>query len=204
MNHTIAAEGLGVRIRPVKMEDAPYLVWLRNLGHAKGKVGDSAMDVAGQEEWLRAYFQREGDYYFVVETLCGVPMGAFGIYDTVGDSAEFGRWIIEPHAPGALPGGILGIQVAFHQLGLRELRTKVVSTNQRVIQLEKKVGFRETQDEPSLQVIGGKPTRLIHMAMSAAEWDAIYPRMKGIAAIMASHIPQWERSKPLSWPAANP
>ena len=60
-----------MRLRPVRIEDAAFIVWLRNLDFVKGNVGDSATDVATQEAWLRAYFEREGDYYFIVESSGG-------------------------------------------------------------------------------------------------------------------------------------
>ena len=81
MQHTIHAEGFGVRLRPVRMDDAAFIVWLRNQDYVKGRVGDSASDVAAQEAWLNAYFQRAGDYYFLVETLGGIPLGTHGLYD---------------------------------------------------------------------------------------------------------------------------
>ena len=61
MHHTLQAEGFGVRLRPVRMEDAAFIVWLRNLEHVRGRVGDTALNVAGQEAWLKKYFEREGD-----------------------------------------------------------------------------------------------------------------------------------------------
>ena len=75
MQHTLSAEGFGVRLRPVQMEDAAFIVWLRNLDHVRGRVGDSATDTAGQQAWLEAYFEREGDYYFIIETLAGNALG---------------------------------------------------------------------------------------------------------------------------------
>ena len=77
MRHTLQAEGFGVRLRPVRMEDAAFIVWLRNLEHVKGRVGDSAMDASAQETWLRAYFDRQGDYYFIIETLGRTAVGAY-------------------------------------------------------------------------------------------------------------------------------
>ena len=50
------------------MEDAAFIVQLRNQDHAKGKLGDSAATVSAQEQWLANYFEREGDYYFIAET----------------------------------------------------------------------------------------------------------------------------------------
>src|SRR6266478_2565042 len=96
MDHSLRTEGFGIRLRPVRMEDAAFLVWLRNLEHARGKVGDTSADVSGQEAWLKKYFAREGDYYFVIETHGGIPVGAYGLYDQTGDSAESGRWVIRP------------------------------------------------------------------------------------------------------------
>ena len=52
MRHVLHAEGFGVRLRPVQMEDAAFIVWLRNQDYVKGKVGDSAPDVASQQKWL--------------------------------------------------------------------------------------------------------------------------------------------------------
>ena len=49
MQHTLQAEGFGVRLRPVRMEDAAFIVWLRNLEHVRGRVGDTSLDVAGQD-----------------------------------------------------------------------------------------------------------------------------------------------------------
>src|SRR5689334_11003091 len=101
MEHNVTTEGFGVRLRPVALSDAAFIVWLRNLSHAVGRVGDSATDTASQEAWLQKYFTREGDYYFVIETAGGIAVGAYGIYDVRGTSAESGRWIIRPEVPAA-------------------------------------------------------------------------------------------------------
>src|SRR5580698_2443625 len=143
MDHSLQTEGYGVRLRPVRMEDAAFIVWLRNLEHVKGKVGDSARDVAQQEAWLKEYFGREGDYYFLVETLGGVSVGAYGIYDQVGKRAVSGRWIIRQEAPAAIPSAILGFDLAFSALGLEELRASTVSTNHPVLSLNRKFGLEQ-------------------------------------------------------------
>jgi len=194
MNHSIVAEGFGIRLRPVRMDDAEFLVWLRNSDHAKGKVGDSAMDVADQEAWLRAYLQRDGDYYFILETACGVPAGAYGIYDRTAESAEIGRWIVRPGVPAAVPAIIPGLEIAFDQLGLSELRTKVVSTNRRVIRLDQQIGFRETRVEPAAQIIGGKPVDLIHMTMTSESWPMVRKKIMPMALMLEVRIRAWEKN----------
>src|SRR5208337_843142 len=105
--------------------------------HAKGRVGDSAVDAAAQEAWLKAYFDRQGDYYFIIETLGGIPVGAYGIYDVAGASAESGRWIIRPDVSAAIPSAIQAFEIAFGSLGLHQVRVKTVSTNRSVLSLNR-------------------------------------------------------------------
>ena len=97
---------MGIRLRPVRLEDAPFIVWLRNLVHAKRRVGDSAEDIDSQERWLHAYFDREGDYYFLVETLSGVPLGTNAIYDLQEARGEIGRLVIRPGVSAGVPYAI--------------------------------------------------------------------------------------------------
>ena len=141
MNHSIVAEGFGVRLRPVRMDDAGFIVWLRNLEHAKGMVGDSATDTADQEKWLRNYFEREGDYYFVIETTCGIPVGTLGYYNVTPQSVEIGRWIIWPESSAAVPSVLVGIDIGIRRLNVRKIRLKVVTTNERAIKAIWQLGF---------------------------------------------------------------
>src|SRR5580692_1393870 len=143
MRHDIQVEDFGLRLRPVRMQDAAFIVWLRNLDHVKGKVGDSAADVASQERWLKAYFEREGDYYFISETPGGIPLGTHGIYDVRGNNGEKGRQIMRPEVMAGVPTAVLATDIAFLRLGLSELRSTTVSTNLAVRSLHRKSGFKQ-------------------------------------------------------------
>ena len=195
MRHTLQAEGFGVRLRPVRIEDAAFIVWLRNLEHVKGRVGDSALDAASQENWLRAYFDREGDYYFITETLGGIAVGAYGIYDVIGASAESGRWIIRPEVPAAIPSAIQAFEIAFERLGLRELRVKTVSTNRTVLSLNRKFGFRQTRVEPAAQLIGGQPVDQVHFLLEAKEWPKIREGLLPLARLAEKQVREWEQAQ---------
>ena len=196
MEHSLRAEGFGVRLRPVRMEDAAFIVWLRNLDHAKGRVGDSATDVAGQQAWLKTYFERDGDYYFVIETLAGIAVGVYGIYDFQGTSAESGRWIIRPEAPAAIPSAILAFDLAFGRLGRSELRVATVSTNHQVLSLNRKFGFRQTHVTPAAQVIGGKAVDLVHFVLAAEDWQKIRDRIVPLARLAETQVRDWEQAQP--------
>jgi RimJ/RimL family protein N-acetyltransferase len=177
------------------MEDAAYIVWLRHLEHAKGNLGDSARDVAEQETWLKEYFDRAGDYYFVIETKDGTAAGAYGIYNMIGKSAESGRWVIQPEIPAAIPSAVLAFDLAFGPLGLTELRAKTVSTNQTVLSLNKKFGFRETRVEKGSQLIDGKSVDQVHFLMKAEEWAKLRSKLLPLAEFAATQIAEWESTR---------
>jgi RimJ/RimL family protein N-acetyltransferase len=195
MEHTLKAEGFGVRLRPVRMEDAAFIVWLRNLEHVKGRVGDSATDPAAQEAWLKAYFKRDDDYYFIVETAGGIAVGAYGIYNADAHSAESGRWIIQPEVPAAIPSALLAFDVAFGVLKLKELRVTTVSTNQPVLSLNRRFGFSEAGVDRGGAVIGGKPVDLVRFLLKAEEWPKPRERMLPLARLAEAQVRDWERAQ---------
>ena len=195
MRHTIHSEGFGVRLRPVRLDDAAFIVWLRNLEHVKGKVGDSATGVAGQEAWLKVYFDRGGDYYFIIETPGGIPAGAYGIYNIRGDSGESGRWVIRPGVPAALPSSILACDLAFKTLGLKKLRAGTITTNRAVLSFNVKLGYRQTHIEPASQLIGGKPVDMVHFELTAEDWFQTRERLLPLARLAEAQLLDWERQQ---------
>jgi RimJ/RimL family protein N-acetyltransferase len=195
MLHNIEVEGFGIRLRPVRMKDAPFIVWLRGLDHVKGKIGDSATDIASQECWLRAYFQREGDYYFISETPSGVPLGTHGIYDVYGQTGEKGRQVIRPEVMAGVPTAILATDIAFERLGLSELRSTTVSTNLEVRSLHRKSGFKELGITPAAQVIGGKSVDLVHFLLTPVQWYKVRTSILPLAHIAGEEIKNWEETQ---------
>jgi len=192
MRHYLTAEKFGVRLRPVALTDAAFIVWLRNLSHALGRVGDSATDIAGQQQWLKAYFAREGDYYFIAETPGGIPVGTYGIYNVVGRIAEAGRWIMRPGVTAALPSGFALSDIAFRQLQLLELIGTTVATNLPVLSLNRKFGWRQTRVETAAQIIGGEPVDLIHFVLTPAAWDEAQARLLPLARLAETQLRAWE------------
>jgi len=193
MKHSLVSEGFGVRVRPVRLEDAEFIVWLRNQDYVKGRVGDSAADITSQEAWLRKYFEREGDYYFIVETPSGIPLGTHGIYDIRGTSAEKGRHIIRPEVMAGVPAAILVTDLGFNELGLSELRSTCVATNLPVHSLHLKSGFKQVGVARSAQIIDGKPVDLEHFLLTPEDWQKARARLLPLAQYGEKHILEWEQ-----------
>ena len=194
MNHSIVAEGYGIRLRPVRIDDAGFIVWLRNLEHAKGMVGDSAKDTASQERWLRSYYKRPGDYYFVIETACGIPVGTIGYYNVTAESAEIGRWILWPESSAAVPSVLVAIDIAIQRLCVHKINLEVVTTNERAIKLYYWIGFRKTHIQTAAQIIDGKPVDLMHMEMEESEWLIGRKRLMPVALMLEVQVRKWEQS----------
>ena len=142
---------------------------------------------------MEKYFAREGDYYFVIETATGIAVGAYGIYDVRGTSAESGRWIIRPDVPAAIPSALLAFETAFDKLGMTELRVSTVSTNQLVLSLNKKFGFKQTGITPASQMINGKPADLVHFVLSVADWPKIREKLSPLAKLAEKQVGEWEQ-----------
>ncbi len=202
MRHTLEATGFGLTLRPVRFEDAAFIVWLRNLDRAKGRVGDSATDVASQEAWLQQYFDRPDDYYFLIETEDGHhPLGTYGFWGFLGPSAESGRWIVRPQVPAAIPSAVLGLDLAFGPLGLKELRVKTVSTNLAVLSLNRKLGMRPTGVAKADQVIGGKAVDQCLFLLLPEDWAEARKRLLPLAKVAEAQIREWARLQNPQHPA---
>jgi len=192
MQHSFQAEGFGIRLRPVRIGDAAFIVWLRNLDHVKGKVGDTTLDMASQEAWLNAYFERQGDYYFIVETLGGIPVGTHGIYDLIGTSAESGRFIIRTEVAAAVPTSVLTYELAYGKMGLHELRAMSVASNRKLHSYIRKLGCRQVRVEPAGRIIGGKAVDILHFIQTAEDWFKVREQMVPLAQLAEVQIRDWE------------
>jgi len=184
MDHSLVAEQFGVRLRPVRLEDAAFIVQLRNSQHAIGNVGDTGSAISAQELWLQHYFERIGDYYFIIEKArTGEPLGTVGIYNIIGQQGETGRWIIVPDSPAAAASSLLTWRIGFELLKLEHLLARIVETNKPVLAFHKRIGnpyIGRFEDE---QQIAGKSVAMIHFRATPAEWPAISKKLSHYARL---------------------
>jgi RimJ/RimL family protein N-acetyltransferase len=176
------------------MEDAAFIVWLRNLDYVKGRVGDSAADVAGQETWLNRYFDREGDYYFLVETLNEVRLGTHAIYNLNETRAEIGRIVIRSGVSAGVPASLLLLDLFYGQMGMTQVRATSVASNYKAHSLLRRLGFSQVKLEPAGQVISGQAVDVLHFAQIAEDWLRARQELIPAARLAEIGIRDWEQS----------
>lgn len=191
MDHSITAEGFGVRLRPVRKDDAVFIAWLRNQDCAKGHIGDTGNEEA-QHAWLEEYFKRPGDYYFIAETVAGTAVGTYGIYNVRRNRADVGRWVCRSGARAGIPSLVLAFNLAFETLALDELHIAVVSTNHRVLSFHQEMGFRQSGITPSALVIGERHVNLVHFLLDAEEWPRLLENITPLAEQAEVQVRKWE------------
>lgn len=193
MRHSLTTQGYGIRLRPVRLDDAPFIVWLRNLEYVKGRVGDSAADVARQEIWLNNYFERESDYYFIVETLHEIPVGTYSIYNLHETRGEIGRMIMRPGVAAAVPSTLLLLDLFYEQMGMTAVKALAVASNSAVHTLVSKGGFVQAKVEHAGRVIAGEATDMLHFVQTAESWLGARDRVVLASRRAESRICNWER-----------
>lgn len=137
MKHDLRIDGIVYRLRPVRLDDAQFIIDIRLEDQERNRyIHAISSDLATQQAWLERYFTQEGDYYFVVENkLTGEPEGLVGIYDLDDGKAEWGRWVIKKGALASAESLDLLFKVAFHFLNLDELYCRTIFDNERVVSL---------------------------------------------------------------------
>jgi RimJ/RimL family protein N-acetyltransferase len=189
--YSIPAEGFGVRMRPVVLDDAPFITALRTLPHTLGNVGDTSSRTHDQENWIRSYLTRSDDYYFIIENSVGEAIGTVGLYEVRQTEAEWGRWIICPRWQAAALGSALLLhQIAFDHLGLTKLKSCVVSTNEKVLSFHKRFGAKHTAVENRARFISGQWVNLTWIELVADEWPNIKLRLEPLAKVACKQLHQ--------------
>lgn len=176
MQHDLAAQGYGCRIRPISTEDAPFVVVLRSDRERSKYLHPISLDARDEERWLRAYLNRAGDYYFVVERLRDRRSeGTIGLYDLDerAGSAECGRWILRRGSFCAAASALLIYRVAFEALDLVRVRTRTVAENAAVVSFHDACGLARVAVLPGHFELDGQRVDAIEHVLAIERWPAV-------------------------------
>ncbi len=188
MQHSYILQGWNIRLRPAVESDSDFIIKLRTSSHALGRVSDTKPSLESQLRWFGDYFSREGDYYFIIETSGHKPIGTIGLYNIVAQDGEWGRWIITPGIPAALPSAMLVYDFGFNTLGLSRIHGCVVSTNQSVISFHKRFGLRQTGIRHDALMIGGQSVDFVDFLLERSDWPALRQKHLNLADLAGRQI----------------
>lgn len=135
-------KGALYRLRVVTPKDAEFVVDLRTSSRNRDKfltvVGG---DIEAQRIWISQQSQQPDDFYFVVENMISnAPEGLISLYNVADGEAEWGRWVLVDGSPAALESAHLLFNFAFNDLGLREVYSRTLKENSKVVQFHDSLG----------------------------------------------------------------
>jgi hypothetical protein len=186
VRHELHREGPAFRLRPVVDEDAAYIVDLRARGGPY--INRGATNVAAQRDWLTRYYEREGDFYFVVVSRRDARReGLVGIYDVRDGGAEWGRFVLEPGSVAAVETALLVYDVAFYELALDRVCCRTLAANTHVVAFHDSCGLVRTPGEVTI-THDGAPARAIEHWMTRNAWRQTRERMDRLAARIAATL----------------
>lgn len=144
MHHNLVLDGRIFRLRPVELSDATFIAGLRSGEEIRLKyVHKVDKDPLKQVEWLKTYFNRPSDYYWIIERKdSGLAEGTIALYNFNENekTAEWGRWVLRSGSLAAVESSLLVYCAAFEELQLDSIYCLTVAANRPVISFHNSSG----------------------------------------------------------------
>ena len=144
-NKTDIVSGKSIYLRAATRADAGFVFEMRSNTSKSVYLNQIQGTIADQEAWLDKSYADPYQFYFVISSLAGEPLGLVRLYDQQGDSFCWGSWLIRPGAPSstAIESALLVYQFALVQ-GFTRSHFDVRIGNNSVINFHQKFGAVET------------------------------------------------------------
>ncbi len=191
MRHSYTCDGHAFRLRPIQDEDALFVVELRTDPVLNQFLHETSDSVDDQVAWLNEYYQREGDYYFVLERLTdGKREGVIALYDhRVGHRrAECGRWVLRRGSLAAAECMLLAYRMAFDVIGLEHVVCRTVTENDKVVSFHDSCGVEERAVVPDYYRMRGKTFDAVVHRVHRDSWGPVERKLDLIARKVAKKI----------------
>jgi len=167
----LVGEKVGLKL--LEKEDLSLIVRWKN--EAYEEFYEYPLSNSGQEIWFEKYL-RNSDFIFIIHELFSDQVGMSSLYniDNRNRNAEFGRFVIDKEFRGKGYGKealILTLDYAFKHLNLNRVYLDTFEYNEKVINLYKKIGFK--QEGLKLQHIykNGKYNNLVCMSLLKEDYN---------------------------------
>lgn len=161
--------------------DAAYIVDLRS--RAGRHLNRGATSVEQQAVWLERYFERPGDFYFVVEGGDGArPEGLVALYGITyaAGTGEWGRFVLEPASNAAVESALLVYRFAFDMLALETVCCRTLAANESVVAFHDSCGMTRARGAVTIEHNGAHAAAIEHR-MARTQWPAVRERLDQVA-----------------------
>lgn len=191
MRHNLQIEGVAFRLRPITDADAQLVLELRCDPELSRFIHRTSPALADQLAWLAAYYDRPGDYYFVVERRRdGSPEGLIALYDVdeTARAAEWGRWILRRGSLAAPESAWLIYRCAFEQLSLTRVYCRTVADNAQVVSFHDACGIPRKRRLPHFFDLQGHKLDAIEHELDSQSWAQVAPKLEAPARAVARRL----------------
>lgn len=191
MRHDLVLEGAAFRLRPVGDADAAFIVGLRNDAALNRYLHPSAATIDEQLAWLASYYERRGDYYFVIERMAGNRAeGLIALYDIdeKNGSGYMGRWVIGKGSLAAIESAWLVYRVGFEMLDLKYIYTRTVAENEAVVSFHDSCNIVDRRVLPGYFHFGGRTYDAIEHRIYRAAWTSVSKEMEVSSKRLANRL----------------
>lgn len=151
----LIVEGINIRLRPVRCEDAFYIYDLRINSKYNRHLSKFEGNVLDQSVWIEQYESRNAlgkEFYFIIERLDnGLPCGTIRLYKIESDHFYWGSWILDANKPckAALESAILSFGLGFDILKKKKARIDVLVENSKAISFYRRFGMTQVGSQLS-------------------------------------------------------
>ena len=191
MRHDLSSSRYGIRVRPIELEDAAFVVELRtDVGRARF-LHPIPPDVDAQKGWLTAYFNRRGDYYFVAERESDRRReGLISVYDLDPKTrtAEWGRWIFRSDSNASIAAAVQVLDIAFDTLDLDRVLTRTVSKHEALVRFHESTGAKRTAILSDYLTVEGVAHNAIEHTLTSEAWLASRRTLDIMVRMMVARI----------------
>jgi RimJ/RimL family protein N-acetyltransferase len=133
-------KGQCVSLRLVTLDDAGFIVGLRNKPNNALFINKTTTDIAQQIDWMKNEFKDSASFYFIILDKSETPIGTVSLYNIRRSRGEFGRWICNGSALESLESALIIHQYAFSVLDLQSVYTRTLESNVKVVSFHRNFG----------------------------------------------------------------
>lgn len=191
MNHKFHIQGALYGLRPVRKEDAAFILTLRTDAELNRYLHSTSSSIEDQLKWLDNYFKRDNDFYFVIEELTQkIPQGLISLYDVDNDtcSGEWGRWLLLQDSLAAVESALLIYRFGFEALKLEEIYCRTVSENSSVVSFHDSCGILRRRVLPRHFVFDDEHKEAIEHRLSRSEWPVVEDKLQKLSMRIAKRV----------------